>query len=128
MASVIITFIDGLKSGLVETREVEQHQRLLIGKDFACDIQLDAGDESIVDFHCSILYDGSAYHLHKIDSQTRINGNRVCNIVRLKVGDKISVGKNQSIFSFDCIPLIAESPEVEPNKIKRGLFRRALKR
>lgn len=128
MATVLIKFINGFKSGLVEIREIEQHQRLLIGKDPSCDIQLDEGDESIIDFHCSIVFDGSAYHFQKIDGQTKINGSRISNSVRLKAGDKISVGKNQTLFSFDSIPQITESPAAEHFKIKRGLFRRVLKR
>jgi|GEM_PF-5259992 len=128
MASVLIKFIDGYKSGLVEIREIEQYQRLMIGKDPSCDIQLDAEDESVIDFHCSIVYDGHAYHFQKIDGQTKINGSRISHSIRLKAGDRISVGKNQTLFSFDSIPQITELPETEQYKIKRGLFRRVLKR
>lgn len=128
MASVIIKFIDGFKSGLVEIREIEQHQRLLIGKDPSCDIQLDDNDETVIDFHCSIVYDGSAFHFQKIDGLTKINGNRFSHSIRLKAGDQISVGKNQTLFSFDSIPQIFDSTEPEQIKIKRGLFRRVLKR
>ena len=128
MASVLIKFIDGYKSGLVEIREIQQHQRLLIGKDPSCDIQLDTEDASVIDFHCSIVYDGHAYHFQKIDGQSKINGNRINHSIRLKAGDRISVGNNQTLFSFDSIPQITEIPETEPFKIKRGLFRRVLKR
>ena len=128
MASVIIKFIEGFKSGLVEIREIEQYQRLLIGKDPSCDIQLDSEDDSVIDFHCSIVYDGNNYSFQKIDGQTKINGNRIGNAIRLKAGDKISIGKVQTTFSFDCIPPLTESPAEEHLKIKRGLFRRVLKR
>ena len=128
MASVIIKFIEGFKSGLVEIREIEQHRQLLIGKDPSCDIQLDSQDDSLIDYHCSIVWDGRGYSFQKINGQTKINGNRISKIIRLKGGDKISVGSNQTTFSFDCIPQLTESPKEEHLKIKRGLFRRVLKR
>ena len=128
MASVIIKFINGYKSGLIEIREIEQFQRLLIGKDPSCDIQLDSEDESIIDFHCSIAYDGSAYHFQRINGQTKLNGNRISHAIQLKPGDRISIGKNQITFSFDCLPQINKIAKAEQLKVKRGLFRRVLKR
>lgn len=128
MASVIIKYIDGFKSGLVEIREIQENQPLMIGRDPSCDILLDTDDDSVIDFHCSISYDGHAYNFQKIDSRTRINGNRISNVIHLKSGDEISVGKNQTSFRFDCIPAVLERPEHETYRNKRGLFRRVLKR
>jgi predicted component of type VI protein secretion system len=98
---VIINYINGSKSTEAVIYDISETTLISFGKSELSTVVLDKNNESLATNHCSILYQANNFYLQddapRRRKSTLINGNRHEISEKLFVGDRIRLGRKNSI-------------------------------
>ena len=109
MPKVIINYINGSKSTETVTFDISETTLISFGKSEFSTVVLDKNNDSFATHHCSILYQANNFYLQddapRRRKATLINGNRHEISEKLFVGDRVRLGRKNSIeFTVDFDP------------------------